>query len=99
MEPESALITKLHAKLSLFRRDRDDAHRRKELAVERARIVKQDRENAAAEVRAMQNKLVEMKDDTKEKMREVGFVEREVEKMTMEVRLWPMTNDFVILYY
>ncbi|KAL3768941.1 hypothetical protein ACHAWO_004051 [Cyclotella atomus] len=85
MEPESALITKLHAKLSVFRRDRDDAHRRKELAVERSRIVKKDRENAAAEVSALKNKLAEMEEETKKKIGDVAFVEREVEKLNMEV--------------
>ena len=85
MEPESALITKLHAKLSIFRRDRDDSLRRKELAIERARIVKNDRENAAAEVRAMQNKLLALKEETKRKIGEVGGVESEVEGLNMEV--------------
>ena len=85
MEPESALITKLHAKLSIFRRDRDDSLRRKELAVERARIVKNDRENAAAEVRAMQSKLLELREETKRKIGEVGGVESEVEGLNMEV--------------
>lgn len=85
MEPESALITKLHAKLSVFRRDRDDAHRRKELAVERVRIVKKDRENAAAEVSALKNKLAEMEEETKKKIGNVAVVEREVEKLNMEV--------------
>ena len=85
MVPESALITKLHAKLSIFRRDRHDSLRRKELAVERARIVKNDRENAAAEVRAMQSKLLELREETKRKIGEVGGVESEVEGLNMEV--------------
>ena len=85
MEPESALITKLHAQLSLIRRDRDDAHRRAELAAERARIVKKDRENAAAEVEGMRRKLVEMKEETKRKEKDVGKMEKEVESLNMEV--------------
>lgn len=102
MEPESALITKLHAKLSHFRRERDEALRRKELAVERARIVRKDRENAAGEVRAMQTKLVEMREETKRKIGEVDVVEREVESLTMEVSsyLWRIgtlqTNVFLL---
>ncbi|KAL7516574.1 hypothetical protein ACHAWX_001574 [Stephanocyclus meneghinianus] len=86
MEGESALITKLHAKLSLFRRDRDDAHRQKELSVERLRIVRKDREAAAAEVRAMQSKLLEMREGTKRKIGEVAVVEKEVDGLRMEYK-------------
>jgi len=107
MEQESALITKLHAKLSLFRRDRDDALRHKELAVERARIVRKDRENAAAELRAMQSKLAEMREETKRKLGEISVVEREVEGLKMEVssfgfgfcccHCFDSTNNYLIL--
>eukprot|EP00804_Cyclotella_cryptica_P028518 CCRYP_014792-RA/>CCRYP_014792-RA protein AED:0.05 eAED:0.05 QI:241/1/1/1/1/1/2/511/217 len=86
MEGESALITKLHAKLSLFRRDRDDALRHKELSVERLRIVRKDREAAAAEVRAMQSKLLELREGTKRKIGELAIVEREVEGLKMEYK-------------
>lgn len=100
MEGESALITKLHAKLSLFRRDRDDAHRQKELSVERLRIVRKDREAAAAEVRAMQSKLLEMREGTKRKIGEVAVVEKEVDGLRMEVRylnFWGCCKSVIVV--
>ena len=100
MEGESALITKLHAKLSLFRRDRDDAHRHKELCVERLRIVRKDREAAAAELRAMQSKLLEMREGTKRKIGEVAVVEKEEDGLRMEVRhlnLWGCCKSVIVV--
>lgn len=85
MEPESALITKLHTKLSLFRRDRDDALRRRDLSVERARIVRKDCEHAASEVKVMQTKLAEIREKTKRKIDEIDGVKKEVDALTMEV--------------
>ena len=51
------IVDKLHGALAAFRRERDDLHRKKELATERLRLVTEEREAMEKTIRSMQEKL------------------------------------------
>uniref|UniRef100_A0A6U4ADJ3 Uncharacterized protein n=1 Tax=Ditylum brightwellii TaxID=49249 RepID=A0A6U4ADJ3_9STRA len=63
--PGEAIVGKLHGVLAAFRRERDDLHRAKELATERLRLVRTDRQALEKKVKMMQTKLGELAESVK----------------------------------
>ena len=79
------IINKINGALATFRRERDDNHRAKELAVERLRLVRVDRESTEKNIAAMKEKLRQLKDGTVASRGELVRVENEVEQLRREV--------------
>lgn len=81
-----AIVDKLHGALAAFRRERDDLHRKKELAVERMRLVKEEHDATEKTVRSMQAKLMELQSSASSEaaQREVAKLRQEVERLNRE---------------
>ena len=86
------IVDKLHSALATLRRERDELHRSKELAIERVKLAKEERSNTEKTVNSLQIHLdtlisslpgtgvnsVEM---------EITILKNEVERLTQEVRI------------
>ena len=79
------IIDKLQGVLSTLRREADDLHRSKELAIERLRLARLDRESMEKTVAGMQDTLYQLKESTNRSNRELEKVEKEVERLRREV--------------
>lgn len=82
-----AMEAKLHNVAAAFRRERDEAHRRKELAEERLRLAKEDAEAARLSTAALKEKL----DDLESKSgatahSEIEQLQKDVQVLTAQVR-------------
>lgn len=81
------IVDKLHGALAAFRRDRDDLHRKKELATERLRLVTEEREAMEKTIRAMQEKLDQLDKSVSDAGKlQLIQLEKEVERLNQEVR-------------
>lgn len=87
--PREAIVDKLHGALSVLRRERDELHRSKELALERYRLAKEEREAAEQRNKSLQQKYDEIESvDTKQKRQnDITALNAEVERLSREVRL------------
>ena len=84
---KEALVDKLQGALHTIRRERDDLHRRKELAYERRRLLMEEKENLAKTVHGMKEKLEKMNTSLKETQQGLPSLEEAVLKLTKEVRI------------
>jgi hypothetical protein len=88
MSGSEKLVGKLHEALAVFRKERDDLYRSKELAHERLRLIVEERNTVEKAVNAMQIKLnalngkIQGKDETKD----LSTLQTEVERLDQEVR-------------
>lgn len=81
------IVDKLHGALAAFRRERDDLHRKKELATERLRLVTEEREAMEKTIRAMQEKLDQLEKSVSDAGKlQLVQLEKEVERLNQEVR-------------
>ncbi len=83
------IVDKLHGALATFRRERDEVHRAKELAVERLRLVREERMAAERNVNAMQEKHDEMMNSvssTGTQDDDIDKLQAEVDRLSREVR-------------
>ncbi len=82
------IVDRLHGALASYRKERDDLHRRKELAVERLRLVKEERISLENNVQEMQKKLVELTSAAQGKQSATSdfhILENEVKRLNKEV--------------
>ena len=80
------IVDKLHGALSAFRRERDELHRKKELAVERLRVAKEQQEATEKTIHDMQDKLNHIsKSGSDDANKELKGIEKEVERLHREV--------------
>jgi len=81
------IVDKLHGALSAFRRERDELHRKKELAVERLRVAKEQQEATEKTIHDMQDKLNHIsKSGSDDANKELKGIEKEVERLHREVQ-------------
>jgi uncharacterized coiled-coil DUF342 family protein len=86
---KEAIVDKLHVALASFRRERDEVHRSKELAVERLRLVREERMEAEKTIQSMQQKYDQMiqsinfKEGSQDD--EITKLQQEVERLSREV--------------
>ncbi len=88
-----AIVDKLHGALATFRRERDEVHRAKELAVERLRLAREEREAAERTVQSMQEKYDRLiksvssssKSNSNSNDDEITKLQAEVERLSREV--------------
>lgn len=81
------IVDKLHGALAAFRRERDDLNRKKELAMERLRLVTEEREAMEKTIRAMQEKLDQLEKSVSDAGKlQLIQLEKEVERLNQEVR-------------
>ena len=83
---EEAIVNKLHGVIASLRRERDDLHRRKTLAVERLALFQEERNALEKTCASAQAKLdLVRKSGDKEAMEEVVELEKEVMRLDKEV--------------
>ena len=82
------IVGKLHGALAVFRKERDDLHRSKELSHERLRLVTEERQAMEKTVNAMQAKLNELNNKAKGngESNDLATFQAEVERLDQEVR-------------
>ena len=84
------IVDKLNGALANFRRERDEVHRSKELALERLRLIREERILAERNVHLMQEKYEQMiksiSSHTNGKDDEIAKLQVEVERLSREVR-------------
>jgi hypothetical protein len=81
------IVDKLHGALSAFRRERDDLHRKKQLAEERLRLMREEQGAMEASVNAMTIKLHKLQESgNEEALQELKAMEEQVLKLQKEVR-------------
>lgn len=81
------IVGKLHGALAVFRKERDDLFRSKELSNERLRLVVEERQAMEKTVNAMQGKLKELngKIQGKDESKNLETLQTEVERLDQEV--------------
>lgn len=81
------IVEKLHGALADLRRERDEEHRKKELAVERLRLVTEEREALEKTVASMKENLSTLlKKSDKEAKNDVVKLQTDVDRLNREVR-------------
>ena len=87
--PREELVDKLHGTLSTLRRERDELHRSKQLAIERLRLIKEERVNAEDNIRLLNKKYENIisSNAQQERRAEIAKLQREVERLGREVSL------------
>jgi len=84
---DQALEAKLHGVAAAFRRERDEAHRQRELANERLRLTREEADAAAKSLAAMRTKLDDLERASGEAAeRQIERLKAEVESLTNQVR-------------
>mmetsp|Transcript_25753 Transcript_25753/g.42874 ORF Transcript_25753/g.42874 Transcript_25753/m.42874 type:complete len:231 (+) Transcript_25753:145-837(+) len=82
-----AIVDKLHGALSAFRRERDDLHRKKQLAEERLRLMREEQGAMETSVNAMTAKLHKLQESgNAEALQELQTMEQDVMKLQKEVQ-------------
>ena len=94
--PREELVDKLHGTLSILRRERDELHRAKQLAVERLHLIKEERSTAESNLRTLQEKYdrIVSSHQRDERRNEIVKLQSEVERLGREVR-----NSTVVAFY
>jgi chromosome segregation ATPase len=82
------LVDKLHGTLSILRRERDELHRAKQLAVERLHLIKEERSTAESNLHTLQQKYdrIVSSHQRDERRNEIVKLQSEVERLGREVR-------------
>lgn len=88
-----SIVHKINTALATLRRERDSFHRKKELAEERLRLVKADRDATEKNITALKEKLRQFQDGTISTRGELMKIEKEVENLRREVRTF-VCNEF-----
>jgi len=85
--PREVIVDKLHGALAILRRERDEAHRAKELSVERLRLARDERVDAENNLHSLQENYDRMvSSNTKDSRQvEIGKLQAEVERLSREV--------------
>ena len=96
-----AIVDKLNGALAVLRRERDELHRTKELAMERLRLAKEERMSMEKSVRTIQNKLHKLSssvsgEGNQAENNDISKAQQEVERLTREVRIEADTSRFYI---
>lgn len=86
------IVDKLHSALATLRRERDELHRSKELAIERVKLAKEERSNTEKTVNSLQNHLDTLISSlpgtgSNSVEIEITILKNEVERLTQEVRI------------
>ena len=89
------IVDKLQGALHQIRRERDDLHRRKELAEERRRLLSQEKEALAKSVQAMQEKFDKIQSTSTSTQNDLVSLEQSVQQLTKEVRAHHVTKDSI----
>ena len=96
-EAREAIVDKLHGALAAFRRERDELHRKKELAVERLQLVKEEQQAIEKTVHAMQEKLNQLnKSGSEEAKKDLEQMEKDMDQVHRTVSPW---NEFYDILY
>jgi uncharacterized protein YoxC len=86
-DDREAIVDKLHGALAVFRRECDELHRKKQLAVERLRLEKEEKDATEKTVHGMQETLNQLnKSGSEEAKTELERMEKDVEQINREVR-------------
>jgi len=84
------IVDRINSALSAFRKERDDIYRQKELALERLRLVKEERAAIETTVESMQEQLDQLISASREGIGrendDISNLEREVDRLLREVR-------------
>ena len=84
------IVDKLHGALASLRKERDQLYRSKELAVERLRLTKEERETVEKKVRSMEDTYARLTEGSKDNRLhhddEDTKLQKEVERLGKEVR-------------
>ena len=89
------IVDKLHGALAAFRRERDELHRKKELAAERLQLVKEEQQAIERTVHAMQENLNQLnKTGSEEAKKDLEQMEKDVDQLHRTVS--PEKNCFDI---
>lgn len=83
---KEGLVNKLQEALAKFRKDRDQLHRSKELALERCRLIEAEEEALLKTVQTMRDKRDHLLTSKAKIEFQMGPLEAKVEKDTAEVR-------------
>lgn len=83
---KEGLVNKLQEALAKFRKDRDQLHRSKELALERCRLIKSEEEALLKTVQTMRDKLAHLQTSKTKIESQMGPLEVKVQKDSLEVR-------------
>lgn len=85
--PKEALVQKLQGALQEFRRERDQLHRGKELALERCRLVQEEEQGLSKTVEFLKQKCEKLSNASVEIRTELGPLEASVKDKTKQVRI------------
>ena len=81
-----AIVDKLHGALNALRRERDENHRRKDLAMERCRLMTEEKEHMAKNAAAMKERLETIQESLATTKRDLAPREASVQKLSKQVR-------------
>lgn len=84
------LVDKLQGALNVLRRERDEVNRKKEIAAERLRLLKDERTNAEKSFVALRNQYDQMiaESNAENKNADIEKLEMEVQRLGREVSLF-----------
>jgi chromosome segregation ATPase len=84
-----AIVDKLHGALAVLRKERDELHRAKEMAIERLRLAKEERVNAEKNLSLMQERYecVASTDAQRTRRDEIEKLEEQAQRLGREVRI------------
>jgi hypothetical protein len=82
-----AIVDKLHGALSILRRERDDLHRSKELAMERLNLAKDERINGQENLSVLQIRFnkIDSIDGKQVRLNDIGKLQSDVDRLSREV--------------
>jgi uncharacterized coiled-coil DUF342 family protein len=88
------IVDRISGALSTLRRERDELHRKKELAIERLKMVKEERISVEKVVQSMQHELEQLTSEADRKVQDEMLVqiEKEVERLRSEVSSFPFSH-------
>jgi hypothetical protein len=81
-----AIVDKLHGALNVLRRERDENHRRKDLAVERCRLMTEEKESMAKNAATMKERLETIQGSLATTKRDLAPRETSVQNLSKQVR-------------
>lgn len=100
-QPREEIVDRLHDTLSVLRRERDELHRANQLAIERLRLLKEERVAAEKNLSTLQSKYngIVSSNAKDERRGEISKLQSEVERLGREVRVWLTILTFLIGNY